>query len=212
MKYKNKNNLTVLALASTSLFFNSACSDLKNFSPKGDNNEKSFITIVDSQIYPEEWEVIKKAKQNALSALKKASDVENSKFKSSIENHFHVRATDSRVKGYLMVLKKISSMIQSLDVNNFQKVGMPCIAYVLKNDTSHIIRLGKPFFDLQRDTGLDSRASVLIHEATHWKECRGTEDYAYFGSERELLSSTLERNNAMNWENFIMEAAGFELN
>jgi len=45
------------------------------------------------------------------------------------------------------------------------------------------------------DKGADSKAGTLIHEASHWKIVRGTDDHAY-GEAIKKLAFTLSRNNA----------------
>ena len=210
MKLTNNKSLILLSLSFSFSLINSSCSELKELKPKPTKLESSKNQeIIYPTIFPEEWEVINSAKKSALLALDKVADPKNKKIRSLIEKHFNVRGTDARVKGYQNFIRKLHTTIQTLEIGNFKKVSAPTIAYVFSHDKNKIIYLTRYFFTLNKNTGLNSRASVLIHEATHWSFCRGTCDYAYAGKDLMNLSSILERNNAMSWENFIMEAANY---
>jgi peptidyl-Lys metalloendopeptidase len=52
------------------------------------------------------------------------------------------------------------------------------------------------------DTGTDSKAGTLVHEASHWEIDGGTSDYVYGQSDSEKLARNDPSEAIMNAENY----------
>ena len=201
MNFKKKHFLLSLFIL-TNLNFYFSCTNESTLSP--------FLTkkneISNAPITEYDWTIINQAKLDGLKAITKAIHLEDSKFNRLIAKHFNLRPNPRRCLDFRKQLHKIHDTLSSLSKNNFMKSPTSWVAYVYCDDKRKIIRLGHTFFQLE-NVGFDSKASVLLHEVTHWKECRGTYDYAYSDKKMELLSCCLRLNNANSWETFIIEAS-----
>ena len=201
-QFISKTQLFISTLVITNLSFYSSCTNESNLSSILVKNHES----CDAKLTVYDWEIINRAKQNALKAIERAIDLENPSFDKLVIKHFNLRSSEYRSKHFRQKIIRIKQQLKLLNEEHFLKSNTKLIAYVYPDDEKKIIWLGHLFFQL-RNNGMESKASVLIHEVSHWSDCLATNDYAYYGEKLALLSCSSKINNANSWENFIIEAS-----
>jgi hypothetical protein len=115
-----------------------------------------------------------------------------------VERHMQARPTPQRLRFIRLDFGEIQARLRLFTVENFLRdAGSNCYAYVYP-DRDNRIYLGDDFFTAPL-TGRDSMAGSLIHEVSHFRSVRGTEDHAY-GDDVEELNFARARNNANSFE------------
>lgn len=113
----------------------------------------------------------------------------------------HIILTRMRKELKLMKCLNESYCTDILDKDDREVI----FAMVIPDDWSHTIRLGNPFWEAEA-VGHDSKAGILIHELSHFKDIGGTVDHDY-GEEYCLSMAKNEPGkalfNADNFEYFI---------
>ena len=113
-----------------------------------------------------------------------------------VESILNARPTADRLKQIRQEFSMVRQALAATPLANINREDADYYAEV-DPDVPYYITLGNAFFSASA-SGVDSRAGTLIHEATHWKIVRGTDDHAYGGFQN--LSMALARNNAQNLE------------
>ncbi|MEO0034079.1 MAG: hypothetical protein RLZZ501_102 [Pseudomonadota bacterium] len=99
--------------------------------------------------------------------------------------------------------KKIYTALTNITKSNFKfdkDMSGNDFAYVIPQDSTHTITIGKLFMD-SNYKGIDSRVGTVIHEVSHFIDVLGTEDKAY-GDDIEDLNLIDAMSNADTIERF----------
>lgn len=136
------------------------------------------------ELTAKQFEEVEEARETALMLL---ASVKGSDARAFISTYLKIKPKnlDTFRDNFI---KPIRVAVNNLKQKNFlNDINENCFAYVYPNDSEHIIYLGKDFWDASVK-GFNSRAGTLIHEASHWLNVLGTEDYAY--GEDEVIGLT----------------------
>lgn len=119
--------------------------------------------------------------------------------------------TDERARNIILTrTRKELKLLRSLNESHFTDIldkedREMTYAMVLPDDSGHMIRLGNPFWEAEA-TGHDSKAGILIHELSHFKDIGETKDYKYGDYECLKLAKFMPDRalyNADSFERFI---------
>ncbi|TRX54849.1 hypothetical protein FNH22_19030 [Fulvivirga sp. M361] len=160
----------------------------------------------------EQWRMVVEAKGIATGILKSAAEnitTAGTSFDTLIPKYLSIRPTPERKSAYAGFFLKTAATIDALKRDNFNydSIGLdekkePYLASVYAEDMTHKMTLTKFYFQSLKMTGYDSRWGTLIHEATHWKDVKRTEDWDY-GKSSQKLCTAKSLNNADNWERML---------
>jgi len=105
-------------------------------------------------------------------------------------------------------IEKIRDAILDMDETNFQPAEEgeeDCFAYVYPNDSTHTVYIGDDFGPAP-NTGTNSKAGTVIHEASHFNDVVGTDDHTYGTTKTQNLASSspsTAQDNADNFEYYM---------